>query len=434
MVSENEAQVEHIFQSHEPPSELHDDNTVVPGNLDVGECLSTLQSWVFIPIIGESISKALLIPPNSSLEDIFISEDIGFGFDDLIGVFTKPGDECKSDWLEALTEGAISNAKTAEAWDESFEHVAQRLWDVFGNWITQTVKEGSQYPKAKVTVIPHGVMSFFPFGVAHDAEAETMLLEQFDLHYAPSLFTLLITEAKRKAYQRETESVAFVSWSGIGLQSSPLENSLVTNHFPSDRQIILSGPHLTSEHVLEALPRAGYWHFSAHGSFDLRNPHNSKISLSESHYLPLSELMNVSLEHPLRLVTLSACETGFHDILYAMDEFVGFPGTFLKLGALGVIATLWSVGDEAATLVMARFYDFHIEDNQDPAAALRKAQLWLRDANVAELKEYLQRKSAGNCSAQQAATPLLDSLEGMDLDETPFGFPYFWAAFVLYGT
>ena len=406
---------------------------------NVEEYLSALESWVFIPLVGETVSKAILIPPGSALQDIIISENIEFGFDDLIGVFAKQDNEWEEecDWGKTLRDlqrlGGITNADMAATWDVSFGYVAQQLWSIFGAWIALKVDIGTEYPRKKVTIIPQGMMSFFPFGTAHDDETGSMLLERFDLNYAPSLYTLSVAEAKRKAYQNGNDSIAFVSLIDTDLQSTPLEKVLITSHFPTNNQIALSGQNLNPERVLKELPQAGYWHFSTHGYFDLRNPHNSGISLSKSDHLSLSQLKDIDLKQPLRLVTLSACETGFHDILYEMDEFVGFPGSFLKLGAICVIATLWPVSDQAATLIMVRFYDFHIEDNEEPAAALRKAQLWLRDANVAELKEYLQRKSAGNHSVQQAATSLLDSLERMDLDNTPFDFPYYWAAFVLYG-
>ena len=61
-----------------------------------------------------------------------------------------------------------------------------------------------------------------------------------------------------------------------------------------------------------------------------------------------------------RLVVLSACETGLYDIRSSPDEFVGLPGTFIALGAAGVLGTLWPVSDAATALLIARFYELHL--------------------------------------------------------------------------
>jgi CHAT domain-containing protein len=63
-----------------------------------------------------------------------------------------------------------------------------------------------------------------------------------------------------------------------------------------------------------------------------------------------------------RLVALSACETGLHDINRSPEEFIGLPAAFLQLGATGVLATLWPVNDASAAFLMSRFFRHHIVD------------------------------------------------------------------------
>ena len=81
-----------------------------------------------------------------------------------------------------------------------------------------------------------------------------------------------------------------------------------------------------------------------------------------------------------RLVILSACETGVFDFQRTRDQFIGLPATFLQAGAAGVIGTLWPVDDTSTALIMMKFYNLHLANNMEPALALRRAQLWLRDA------------------------------------------------------
>ena len=91
-----------------------------------------------------------------------------------------------------------------------------------------------------------------------------------------------------------------------------------------------------------------------------------------------------------RLAVLSACETGLYDAASNPDEFVGLPAAFLELGAAGVIGSLWQVEDRATALLMARFYELHIDEGLSPPAALKQAKAWLRDATNRELTAYAQ--------------------------------------------
>ena len=77
-----------------------------------------------------------------------------------------------------------------------------------------------------------------------------------------------------------------------------------------------------------------------------------------------------------RLVVLSACETGLYDIRRNPGGFVGLPGTFTALGAVGVLGTLWPVSDAATALLIAKFYELHMGQRLAPPTALRRAQLW----------------------------------------------------------
>ncbi len=89
-------------------------------------------------------------------------------------------------------------------------------------------------------------------------------------------------------------------------------------------------------------------------------------------------------------MVLSACETGLLEITSNPDEFIGLPGTFMALGAAGVVGTLWPVNDTATALLMARFYELHIGERLPPASALSRAQAWLRQATNSDLRAYVE--------------------------------------------
>ena len=64
------------------------------------------------------------------------------------------------------------------------------------------------------------------------------------------------------------------------------------------------------------------------------------------------------------------------------------PATFTALGAAGVLGTLWPVSDAATALLIAKFYDLHLEAGLSPPTALNQAQAWLREATDEDLAAY----------------------------------------------
>src|SRR5262249_30459632 len=146
-----------------------------------------------------------------------------------------------------------------------------------------------------------------------------------------------------------------------------------------------------------------YWHFATHGTFDLEEARHSALMLTGGAKLSVGTLLEAEDLGQPRLVVLSACESGLHDIERTPEEFVGFPGAFMMLGAAAVLGPLWPVDDRAATLLTARFYELHRRQREPPARALRQAQLWLRDATRAELAAYARTAVAEHRLAAEPA-------------------------------
>jgi CHAT domain-containing protein len=78
------------------------------------------------------------------------------------------------------------------------------------------------------------------------------------------------------------------------------------------------------------------------------------------------------------LVVLSACDTGLGDIL-AVEGHSSLRAAFTRAGAHTVVASLWKVPDHETTTLMTYFYT-HLTDGHGKAAALRLAQLDMRNA------------------------------------------------------
>jgi CHAT domain-containing protein len=75
-------------------------------------------------------------------------------------------------------------------------------------------------------------------------------------------------------------------------------------------------------------------------------------------------------ETPLELLTLSACETAAGDDRAAL----GLAGVAIKAGARSALATLWTVNDEASTVLVTEFYQQLHDASASRAVALQRAQ------------------------------------------------------------
>jgi len=109
----------------------------------------------------------------------------------------------------------------------------------------------------------------------------------------------------------------------------------------------------------DATGNAGIVHLAAHGSFNQKAPLFSRLWLTpgEEHdgYLNVHEAYSLDLSN-VGLVVLSACETQLGE-LSAGDYVVGLNRAFLY-GTPTVIASLWSVNDEATGVLMESFYTY----------------------------------------------------------------------------
>src|SRR5262249_31534139 len=100
-------------------------------------------------------------------------------------------------------------------------------------------------------------------------------------------------------------------------------------------------------------------------------------------------------------------------------------------GARSVVVSLWPVDDDAAALLMTRFYQNllgkrdGLERPMPRAEALREAKDWLRKLTSPEATRQLDMmpQVRGERRRAPAAAP----------SPTPFAHPYYWSVFVLIG-
>jgi CHAT domain-containing protein len=120
------------------------------------------------------------------------------------------------------------------------------------------------------------------------------------------------------------------------------------------------------------------------------------------------------------LAVLSACETGLGETAGG-EGLIGLQRAFQVAGTRTVVASLWSVPDQATKRLMVRFYENLWKRKLPKGEALREAQLWMirQGREQPDLRRELVARGLEEISAKPTVGRTLP--------------PYFWAAFVLSG-
>jgi CHAT domain-containing protein len=147
----------------------------------------------------------------------------------------------------------------------------------------------------------------------------------------------------------------------------------------------LSGNGAAESVVRDRILRAPIVHLATHGyafASDART-RDSFVALAPGDgrdgLLSVGEVLDELPALQAELVVLSACQTGLGSVKQA-EGTVGLQRAFLARGAHSVLVSLWSVSDDATTMLMRRFYSHWLDDTDHPdkAEALRRAQLDVR--------------------------------------------------------
>jgi CHAT domain-containing protein len=126
-------------------------------------------------------------------------------------------------------------------------------------------------------------------------------------------------------------------------------------------------------------------HFASHALVDDAEPDRSGIHLSrrDRHGRELNGLLRAAeirrLELAAELVVLSTCSSGLGRRHWG-EGLMSLSRAFFHAGAARVLVSLWNVDDRATGALMRRFYHELLGRRRGPAAALRAAQLALRES------------------------------------------------------
>jgi CHAT domain-containing protein len=144
----------------------------------------------------------------------------------------------------------------------------------------------------------------------------------------------------------------------------------------------LIGDAATEAALRSQAPGSRLIHIAAHGQFNTTSPLFSRLYLApdpsdprDDGALEVHEVYGLDLSRA-DMVTLSACQTQIGS-QSSGDDIVSLSRAFIYAGAPTVVASLWSVDDEATAALMQAFYT-HLKEGMGKAQALAAAQSDLR--------------------------------------------------------
>jgi len=358
-------------------------------------------------------------------------------------LLAQPEGSHPNGWLRAyyatLDTDRSKRASASGTWDETIDARLGEMGRLLMEPVSRAIEAWcSNNPKCagrrvSLVLLPSRGLALLPLHACWwGEERRRYLLDDYVIQYSPSVatFSRCFDRSNRSGKDRRLVAIGNPVPGGEGdeLPMAEWECLQLRRMWTIGDVKLLCQVDASMSNVKRHIGTGSVIHFACHGQYSFDAPLLSHLQLADSTPLTLSSMLTeVSLPHA-KLVTLSACETGFVDFREPADEHFGLPIAFLNAGAAAVICSLWSVDDRATSLLMYRMYEL-MAQGISKRSALRAAQLWLRDVTLGELKKHFPP------SAGPQVVDLLETLESEIGDPTvpPFRSPYWWAAFQMVG-
>jgi CHAT domain-containing protein len=254
------------------------------------------------------------------------------------------------------------------------------------------------------------------------------LIDDYLVTYAPSSQILkLCMQRQRKNHGKAVLAHANPKIGKNRLKYSQDEIIAISELFDGSEII----NNATRADIIHGGKSANIFHYAGHANRRALVLHSEKDANEKDEFFLEDIFENLHLP-AADLVTLSACETGMI-LPKGVDEHFGISSGLMNAGAATVIASLWTVSDTSTSLLMRKMYEF-INQGIGKAAALRQAQLWLKNPdNKIAHREMMEKYRAVTDKYDQQRGFTVTSSDWQEPISDSFGNPYNWAGFMCSG-
>jgi CHAT domain-containing protein len=275
----------------------------------------------------------------------------------------------------------------------------------------------------KIIIVPDGILHYLPFETlisdvspppskSNVEKGYRFLVEDYEICYSPSAVCSSLLQKRNKINGNPMDLLA-VACPEVNYQIESSKNNargirklafakkeilMIANYFPKNRQKLLMGKEAREE-AFKGLDLSNFKiiHLAAHGLFDDQYWWRSGILLNRDNAGPEDglfqpiDLFGVRLNADL--VVLSSCQSGSGHFEKG-EGLLGFSAAFFLAGANSILSSLWVIDDESGAQFMNRYYR-HLAAGKTKGEAL--------------------------------------SLSKIDMMNSKYRHPFFWAPFILIG-
>ncbi|MEA5606445.1 CHAT domain-containing protein, partial [Nostoc sp. UHCC 0252] len=378
--------------------------------------------------------------------------------------FNQQDLDALNDWKKEYLIDYDAKYQDKNQWQNQLEERLKKLAEILH--IEQLIDLVPEQCK-RLILIPHRYLHLFPLHALPVKESYLIDLFPNGVGYAPSCQILQQVQLRQRpdfqsffAIQNPTPDLYEKDLGTVSAIKKQFVDAHILKQDQANKSAILLGINENIHNVTlnEKLLKANCAFFFCHGYFNPNSPLYSGFLLADcfvsselikvdpKRYIPIpgdKDDRAVDLEKCLtladiithfklencRLVTLSACETGFTDSTSTSDEYIGLPSGFLLAGSTNVVSSLWTVSATATALLMIKFYEeLQQQNNQNNIVlALNTAQRWLRDTTVKGFQDWVNKSSLS-----YVCIVYLNKYFAVNYKNAltkPFESPFYWAAF-----
>lgn len=222
-----------------------------------------------------------------------------------------------------------------------------------------------------VMIVPSGPLFYLPFGALEPKPGKfKYAIERW--RFSTVVGETIVAMQNPVAKKRWTSFAAFANPDGSLPGAQAEVEKLASDVLRGVKTFF--GAKAVADAVRDAVTSARVLHFATHGVLSGDGP-ESYLQLAGGH-LTLDDIAGLELVDNVDLVVLSACQTAVA-LGENAEEGFSIADTFSRAGVPTLVASLWSVPDDATAELMVRFYKTLRAGGSSAAEALRSAQIEL---------------------------------------------------------